>query len=146
MDRIGCESSRRSPCLFLRPSYKTARFFLSAGLVSSPQVLASPTGLLSLPIGVAGNLTQFMAAAGLKTAQGIRPGGPLFLSQVTTPETGFFFTATQCSLLEWKDVSTATVSCSLPSVGLLINAVIFLVYYKFAYKVVRIICKGRALP
>ena len=45
-------------------------------------MLSTPSGLLSLPIGVAGNLTQFMAAAGLKTAQGIRPGAPLFLSQV----------------------------------------------------------------
>ncbi|KAI0216259.1 hypothetical protein LSAT2_031703 [Lamellibrachia satsuma] len=55
----------------------------ASGLLTSPtQVLSTPSGLLSLPIGVAGNLTQFMAAAGLKTAQGIRPGAPLFLSQI----------------------------------------------------------------
>ena len=42
------------------------------------------TGMLSVPIGVAGNITQFMAGVGLKGAQGIRPGTPFLISQVTS--------------------------------------------------------------
>ncbi|KAK2153312.1 hypothetical protein LSH36_301g03046 [Paralvinella palmiformis] len=41
---------------------------------------SNSSGLLQLPIGVTGNLTQFMA--GIKSAQGIRPGTPVLLSQI----------------------------------------------------------------
>ena len=52
--------------------------------VHSGSVISNPPGMLSLPIGVAGNITQFMTAKGLKATQGtgIRPGTPLLLQQV----------------------------------------------------------------